>query len=122
MLTAITIKETELTFKNIISAVKDIEKLNKRGYNHLYLMSGFIAHYDLGGFIDYYRETSLKDKIVSSIKAYNYDNFSQSDKDWDYYKAKIELNKMLLEELTKPEYDNIPLKASFCETCHQRIS
>lgn len=104
-------KERELTFKNIISAVKDIEKLNKRGYNHLYLMSGLIAHSNIGGFIEHYKETSLRDTIVNSIKAYNYDNFSSSNKDWDYYKAKKELNSMLLKELARPEYDNISLKA-----------
>ena len=122
MLNPMTEREKELTIKNIISAIKDIEKLNKRGYNHLYLMSGFIAHYNIHGFIDNYRQTSLRDEIVDSIKGYNYDNFNNYDKDWEYYKQKIDLNKRLLAELIKPEYDNLPLKAGFCKTCGQRVS
>ena len=122
MLTPMNEKEKELTFKNIISAVRDIEKLNKRGYEHLYIMSGFIAHYNINGFIDNYRENSLKEDIVNSIKSYNYENFDNSDKDWEYYKQKIDLNNKLLQELSKEEYTNIPLKACFCETCNQRIS
>ena len=52
-------KTQALIIKNIIAACGNIEKLNKRGYDFLYQCSGFIAHYDLEGFNDYYRDNSL---------------------------------------------------------------
>ena len=48
---------------NILAACKDITKLNKDGYNFIYLAAGFIAHYDLHEFIDYYEDGSLQDDI-----------------------------------------------------------
>jgi hypothetical protein len=46
---------------------KDIDKLTKEAYNFLYLMSGFIAHYDLYGFRSNYRDLRyLVDDILHS--------------------------------------------------------
>ena len=55
-----TLKNIERVFKN-----KNIEKLNGTGYNFLYLMSGFIAHYDLHGFQNNY--TDLRE-LISDLK------------------------------------------------------
>jgi len=53
----------EKVFKN-----NDIELLNERGYNFLYLMSGFIAHYNLYGFQGHYSDLrDLLNKIEGSI-------------------------------------------------------
>ncbi len=51
---------------NIVRACKDPSKLNKQGYNFLYLASGFIAHYNLHGFISYYSDCN---KLMSDILA-----------------------------------------------------
>jgi len=40
---------------NLVFKTKNIEKLNKPTYNFLMLMSGFIAHYNLYGFMDEYQ-------------------------------------------------------------------
>lgn len=66
MLTPITDREKSLIVKNVVAACKDIHKLNKRGYGFLYVASGFIAHYNLGGFIDYYTRHSLADDIANN--------------------------------------------------------
>lgn len=113
-------REKELTIKNIIAAVKDIDKLNKRGYNFLYLASGFIAHYNLHGFIDNYRENSLRDNILNNQSMNTWNNFSASDKDYEYYHQKGEIYKEICNEIK--DLGSIPLKAKFCKCCGQRIS
>ena len=52
---------TKNVLRNIESVLKnqDITKLNKTGYNFLYLMGDFIAHYNLTGFQDYYTDLRL---------------------------------------------------------------
>jgi len=119
MLTPMSEKDKELTIKNIVAAVEDIDKLNKRGYNFLYLASGFIAHYDLGGFIDYYRANSLKDNILRNQAGNQYNNFSPEDKDYLYYKSKAEIYSAVCEAIKDLKTE---LKAQFCVTCGQRIS
>lgn len=85
---AYTEKEKTLIIKNVLSASKDINKLNKRGYNFLYLASGFIAHYNLQGFIDYYKNNSLINDILNNKKFNQWNNFNSSDKNYDYYMSK----------------------------------
>jgi len=52
---------------NIENAFKhnSIEKLNNTGYHFLYLMSGFIAHYNLSGFQGHYADLR---KLLANIK------------------------------------------------------
>lgn len=89
MLQPMTDREMELTVKNILSACRDIRKLNKRGYNFLYLASGFIAHYNIFGFMDAYSEPgSLRRAILANRRANEWNNFSPADRDYTYYKAK----------------------------------
>jgi hypothetical protein len=47
--------------RNIETVLKtgDSSKLNKPTYDWLYLLSGFIAHYDLAGFLSYYQDVEL---------------------------------------------------------------
>jgi hypothetical protein len=56
--------------KNLESVYKsgDITKLSKASYNFLYLMSGFIAHYNLYGFQDHYQDLrDLSQDILNSM-------------------------------------------------------
>lgn len=85
---SLTSKEMELTIKNVLSSCKDINKLNKRGYNFLYLANGFIAHYNLNGFKGYYSSNDLKTDILRYKNFNQYNNFSITDKDYDYYMTK----------------------------------
>lgn len=54
------LRNIESVFKN-----QNIYKLNKAGYNFLYLMSGFIAHYNLNGFKCVYKNLDL---LLQDIK------------------------------------------------------
>lgn len=89
-------REKELTSKNVLAACKDINKLNKRGYDFLYLASGFIAHYNIDGFKAYYSEHSLQDDIERNAKANQWNNFRTGERDADYYHAKRDCYNMIL--------------------------
>ena len=57
-LAPLTERQKVLIVSNVVKACKDITLLNKTGYNFLYLASGFIAHYNLHGFIDFWFPSS----------------------------------------------------------------
>jgi len=88
MLTLMNEKEQALTVKNVVSACKDINKLNKRGYNFLYLCQGFIAHYNVYGFIDHYTYDSLKKDILDNQRDNQWVNWRPHEKDYEYYMTK----------------------------------
>ena len=99
MLTPMTEKEQALTVKNVIAACKDIKKLNKRGYNFLYLCSGFIAHYNLYGFIEHYSNESLKEDLLRHKNQYN--NWHPYEADYEYYIAKKNVYAEIIKQLEK---------------------
>lgn len=74
--------------KNVLAACKDIHKLNKDGYNFLYLASGFIAHYNLHGFIDYYEDYNLVDDIIANRNRNMWNNFREGEQNYEYYMSK----------------------------------
>lgn len=95
-MTPLTQRQKQLIAKNVLAACKDITKLNKTGYNFLYLASGFIAHYNLGGFIAYYTNHSLQKDIERHARQNQWHNFRQGDRDYDYYMAKRDCYNMIL--------------------------
>jgi hypothetical protein len=99
MLTLQTEKECQLIIKNVLAACKDIRKLNKRGYNFLYLASGFIAHYNLGGFIAEYTGRSLSADILSYARQNQWCNFRIGEKDAEYYHQKRDIYNAIVSEL-----------------------
>lgn len=92
---------------NIVGSVrrvlkdKDITKLTKSAYNFIHLRMGFIAHYDLNGFVAVYKEIGIngfaKNLITgeSSIHGYNRDH------------AKNFANGVFENQYTKKECQNI---------------
>ena len=102
-MTPLTQRQKQLIAKNVIAACKDINKLNKTGYNFLYLASGFIAHYDLEGFKAYYSEHSLQDDIERNAKPNQWNNFRQNERDYDYYMAKRDCYNMILDGIVADE-------------------
>ncbi len=100
---ALTLKEQDLIVKNVIKACSDISKLNKRGYNFLYLCSGFIAHYNINGFKANYEESSLTSDILRNKEWNRYENFREGDKNYHYYKSKAEVYKKIVDKLHKQE-------------------
>jgi len=98
-MTPLSERQKTLIVNNVVKAVKNIDNLNKTGYNFLYLCSGFIAHYDLYGFISSYTGESLKRDIVSFAGQNQWNNFRPGERDYDYYMAKKEVYNRILREI-----------------------
>ena len=95
-MTPLTQRQKQLISKNVLAACKDITKLNKTGYNFLYLASGFIAHYNLQGFIAYYSEHDLQADIERNARQNQWHNFRAGERDADYYHSKRDCYNMIL--------------------------
>jgi hypothetical protein len=96
---ALSLKDQALIVKNVLAACGDINKLNKRGYDFLYLCSGFIAHYDIQGFKEYYRDTSLIADIESNYAQNQWRNYKTGERFADYYHAKRDVYNAILGNL-----------------------
>ena len=103
---ALTLKEQDLIFKNVIKACSDIDKLNSRGYKYLYLCSGFIAHYNVHGFKDHYSGVSLTKDILNNEGSNKWLNFREGDRDYHYYKSKAAVYIRICNKL-KMDYLNL---------------
>ena len=99
MLVALTERQKTLIVNNVVKACKDITQLNRTGYNFLYLASGFIAHYDLNGFIDFYSYVNLKNDIIGFAGQNQWNNFHTGERDYDYYMAKKDVYNRILKEI-----------------------
>ena len=81
--------QKDLIVENVVlAATQGIENLNKDGYDFINLASGFIAHYNLGGFIDYYTDESLKDDILRNKNQNQWNNFHKGEQNYEYYMSK----------------------------------
>ena len=98
-LEALTERQKVLIVNNVVKAVKNIESLNKTGYRYLYLCSGFIAHYDLNGFIDFYSYVSLKNDLIGFAGQNQWKNFRPGERDYEYYMAKADVYNRILAEI-----------------------
>jgi hypothetical protein len=98
-MTPLTQRQKQLISKNVLAACKDITKLNKTGYNFLYLASGFIAHYNLEGFKAYYSEHNLQADIERNARQNQWSNFRKGEAYYDYYMAKRDCYNMILGSL-----------------------
>ncbi len=99
MLTPLTTQEQALIVKNVVSACKNIDRLNGTGYKFINLACGFIAHYNLGGFKDFYSRYSLKADIRRHAKSNMWDNFRVGEQNYEYYMTKKAVYKAILEKL-----------------------
>ena len=98
-MTPLTERQKTLIVNNVVKACNNIDNLNKTGYNFLYLCSGFIAHYNLYGFIANYTGQSLKRDIISFAGQNQWNNFRPGERDYDYYMAKKEVYNSILREI-----------------------
>lgn len=85
---------------NIVKACNNIELLNKQGYDFIYLASGFIAHYNINGFVYYYQHNSLKEDIIRHASSNQYDNFRKGEKNFEYYMQQKKIYNMILAKIT----------------------
>jgi hypothetical protein len=95
----LTQRQQDLIVANVAKAVKNIDALNRTGYNFLYLASGFIAHYNLHGFIAHYSDRNLKQDILSYAGANEWKNFRPGDRDYDYYKSKADVYRRIIDAI-----------------------
>lgn len=99
-LNPLTERQKTLIVSNVVKACKNIDQLNKQGYNFLNLASGFIAHYNLYGFISYYNEPGkLKRDIVNYARQNQWNNFRPNERDYDYYMAKKDVYNRILAQI-----------------------
>lgn len=99
MLTPFTEKQKSMIVLNVLKAVDNPDKLSKQAYKYLYLCSGFIAHYDHGGFISYYRRNSLKADILRFKDWNQWKNFTPNDRDYQYYKSKADIYNRIIQSI-----------------------
>lgn len=87
--------------KNVVRACDDITKLNGTGYKYINLASGFIAHYNLHGFKDYYERNSLKHDILANAQNNQWLNFRPGDENYEYYQQKAMIYNRIVELLSE---------------------
>lgn len=99
-LVALTERQKSLIVSNVVKACKNIDNLNKTGYKYINLCSGFIAHYDLYGFISAYSNPgSLKRDIISYAGQNQWNNFRPGERDYDYMMAKKDVYNRIIKEI-----------------------
>ena len=99
MLVALTERQKTLIVNNVVKACKNIDNLNRTGYNFVYQASGFIAHYDLYGFIASYTGESLKRDIVSFAGQNQWNNFRPGERNYEYYMSKKDVYNRIVKEI-----------------------
>ena len=92
-------RQKALIVSNVGTACKNSDTLNKTGYKYLYLCSGFIAHYDLYGFIASYTGESLKRDILSYAGQNQWRNFRPGERDYDYYLSKADVYNRIVAQI-----------------------
>ena len=95
----LTDRQKSLIVNNVVKACYDINALNSTGYKYLYLANGFIAHYNLGGFRDYYSHRDLMADILDHAEDNTWRNFSPDCHNYEYYKSKREVYKAICSKL-----------------------
>lgn len=86
-LTLLTSRQEQLILFSIRKVFKtgDIDYLTKGAYNFLYLSSGFIAHYNIYGFREEYRDVDyFRRRILDNQPVNQWNNFHPGDRDYDY--------------------------------------
>lgn len=102
MLTSYTEKQAAMIRNNILKALDDPAKLSKQAYKYLYLCSGFIAHYNHGGFIGYYkREGKLREDILRFKDCNQWTNFRPEDDNYAYYQSKAKIYNSIVSAITE---------------------
>jgi hypothetical protein len=104
-MTPLTTTQQANIVRNVLAACKNIDKLNRTGYQFLNLASGFIAHYDLNGFKAYYDEPgSLQRDIEAYARQNQWTNFRTGERDADYYHSKRDTYNQILGHFCANEY------------------
>lgn len=97
---ALTERQKALIVSNVVRAVRNIENLNRTGHKYVSLCSGFIAHYDLYGFISAYSNPgSLKRDLINNAGQNQWKNFRPGERDYEYYMSKADVYNRILAQI-----------------------
>ena len=90
---------------NTLEACKDITLLTIESYRWLHLRAGFIAHFDLEGFIENYQTSlNLRENILANQIHNTSCIRSLKDRDYPYYLQQCEMYQQIVEQLlAEPE-------------------
>jgi hypothetical protein len=96
-------------FRTMFKA-NNVYKMNKSGYGFIYLASGFIAHFNMYGFMEAYGAMSEKEDylehgdmtklalaIIENAEPNKWLNFRSGEKDYDYMMQKARIYKEIYE-------------------------
>lgn len=84
-----------------LATTKDINKLSVKAYNFIHICSGFIAHYNIRGFIaEYGTASNLADAVLRNRIMNKYDNFHPGEENYEYYHQKAEIYDTLCNEIS----------------------
>lgn len=95
----LTERQKTLIVNNIVKACRNIDNLNKTGYNFIYQAIGFIAHYNLYGFRASYTGASLKRDILFYARQNQWSNFREGERNYEYYMSKKDVYNRIVAEL-----------------------
>ncbi len=85
---------------NILEACRDISCLSLESYRWLNMKAGFIAHFDLEGFIEEYQTCqNLRENILANQIHNTCCNRSRKDKEYAYYLQQCEMYQQIVEAL-----------------------
>lgn len=99
-ITPLTERQKALIVSNVVKAVRNIDNLNRTGYKYVSLCSGFIAHYDLYGFISAYSNPgSLKRDLINNAGQNQWKNFRPGERDYEYYMSKADVYNRILAQI-----------------------
>lgn len=98
------IKLIENSIRRVVEK-NSIDYLTKQAYRFLYLSSGFIAHYNLFGFMDYYSHVpdSIRD-ILNFAEQNTWSNYTPGEKDYNYYHQKSVIYARIVKIVEKARY------------------
>lgn len=75
--------------RNLVQACTNIRRLNSTGYKFIHLAGGFMAHYNLFGFMDAYSEPGALERDIRANASMNqWHNFRPGDRGYEYYQSK----------------------------------
>lgn len=101
-LTPLTQKQSTTIANNIVKCIKtnNINHLTSTAYKFISICGGFIAHYDLQGFKDYYSNNihEFHDEILRNKMNCN-TNYIIGEKNYEYYKSKADTYKLIYEQV-----------------------
>lgn len=101
-LTPISKKQSTTIANNIVKCIKtnNMDHLTSAAYKFISICGGFIAHYNLQGFKDYYSNNIMgfyNDILDNKTNCWT--NYRDTDKDYAYYKSKSDTYQLICDKL-----------------------